>query len=67
MKPETPPTLDTSFRSALARMNAAGRIRAFSREADPDCEIASIMKLFDNEDAAIVFGDVKGFEAVSIG
>jgi len=59
--------LDTRFRSALRRMAERGRLRAYMPAADPKLEIASIMKTFDTEDAAILFGDVKGFEAPVIG
>jgi 2,5-furandicarboxylate decarboxylase 1 len=59
MKPETPPALDTGFRNALARLRAAGRIRTLSREADPDYEIASIMKRLDGAEA-LLFPKVKG-------
>src|SRR5580704_12409288 len=48
--------LDTRFRSALRRMLEAGRLRAYEGEADPQLEIAAIMKKFDGEDAAIPFG-----------
>ncbi len=59
--------LDTRFRSALRRMVERGRLRTYDRPADPRLEIAAIMKAFDNEDAAILFGDVKGFTVPVIG
>ncbi len=59
--------LDTRFRSALRRMAERGRLRAYGAAADPALEIAAIMKAFDNEDAAILFGDVKGFDTPVVG
>jgi 2,5-furandicarboxylate decarboxylase 1 len=59
--------LDTRFRSALRRMAERGRLRSYVPAADPALEIAAIMKAFDNEDAAILFGDVKGFDMPVVG
>jgi 2,5-furandicarboxylate decarboxylase 1 len=59
--------LDTRFRSALRRMLEAGRLRAHEGEADPQLEIAAIMKKFDGEDAAILFGDVVGHDVPVVG
>jgi 2,5-furandicarboxylate decarboxylase 1 len=59
--------LDTRFRSALRRMLEAGRLRAHEGEADPKLEIAAIMKKFDGEDAAILFGDVVGHDVPVVG
>ena len=59
--------LDTRFRSALRRMVDAGRLRAYEGAADPALEIAAIMKTFDNEDAAILFGDVIGHAVPVVG
>ena len=59
--------LDTRFRSALRRMVEHGRLRAYDRAADPALEIAAIMKKFDTEDAAILFGDVTGHDVPVIG
>jgi 2,5-furandicarboxylate decarboxylase 1 len=66
MKPETPPALDTGFRNALARLRAAGRIRALNREADPDYEIASIMKRLDGAEA-LFFPKVRGHRVPVLG
>ena len=66
MKPETPPALDTGFRNALARLRAAGRIRTLDREADPDYEIASIMKRLDGAEA-LLFPKVKGHRLPVLG
>jgi 2,5-furandicarboxylate decarboxylase 1 len=66
MKPETPPALDTGFRNALARLRAAGRIRTLNREADPDYEIASIMKRLDGAEA-LLFPKVKGHKLPVLG
>jgi 2,5-furandicarboxylate decarboxylase 1 len=59
--------LDTRFRSALRRMLEAERLRAYEGEADPRLEIAAIMKKFDGEDAAILFGDVAGHDVPVVG
>jgi 2,5-furandicarboxylate decarboxylase 1 len=59
--------LDTRFRSALRRMLEQGRLRAYEGEADPKLEIAAIMKKFDGEDAAILFGDVAGHDVPVVG
>ena len=59
--------LDTRFRSALRRMLEAGRLRAYEGEADPKLEIAAVMKKFDGEDAAILFGDVAGHDVPVVG
>ena len=59
MKPETPPTLDTSFRNAISRLRAGGRLRTLNREADPDYEIAALMKRLDGAEA-LFFPKVKG-------
>jgi 2,5-furandicarboxylate decarboxylase 1 len=57
MKAETP-ALDTSFRNALARLRAAGRVCTLAREGDPDLEIAALMKRLDG-DHALFFPKVK--------
>ncbi len=59
--------LDTRFRSALRRMAEQGRLRAYDPPANPRLEIASIMKGFDDEDAAILFDKVVGFDMAVIG
>jgi 2,5-furandicarboxylate decarboxylase 1 len=59
--------LDTRFRSALRRMAEHGRLRRYQHAADPALEIAAIMKAFDDVDAAILFGDVLGFDMPVIG
>ena len=59
--------LDTRFRSALRRMVEAGRLRAYEGKADPKLEIAAVMKKFDGEDAAILFGDVAGHDVPVVG
>jgi 2,5-furandicarboxylate decarboxylase 1 len=59
--------LDTRFRSALRRMLEQGRLRAHDGKADPRLEIAAIMKKFDGEDAAILFGDVAGHDVPVVG
>lgn len=66
MKPESLPALDTNFRSALARLRAAGRVRTLNREADPDLEIAALMKRLDGAEA-LLFPKVKGHSLPVIG
>jgi 2,5-furandicarboxylate decarboxylase 1 len=66
MKPETPPALDTDFRRALGRLRAAGRVRTLNREADPDLEIAALMKRLDGAEA-LLFPKVKGHSIPVIG
>lgn len=66
MKVETPPALDTGFRNALERLRKAGRLRTLNREADPDYEIAAIMKRLDGAEA-LLFPKVKGHAIPVIG
>jgi 2,5-furandicarboxylate decarboxylase 1 len=66
MKPETPPALNTDFRAALERLRAAGRLRTLNREADPDLEIAALMKRLDGTEA-LLFPKVKGHTLPVIG
>ena len=58
--------IDTSFRSALQRMFAAGRIRVCEREADPQLEIAALMKQADGG-PAVLFPTVKDHRMPVIG
>jgi len=59
VKPEPIPALNTDFRAAVARLRAAGRVRTLNREADPEYEIAALMKQLDGADA-LFFPKVKG-------
>ena len=59
MKPEPLPALDTDFRRALERLRQAGRLRTLNREADPDLEIAALMKRLDGGEA-LLFPRVRG-------
>lgn len=59
-------SLDTSFRSALQRMQAAGRIRAYPAAADAEFEIAGMMKRLDGG-PALLFPKVKGYPMPLIG
>jgi 2,5-furandicarboxylate decarboxylase 1 len=59
--------LDTRFREALRRMAEGGRLRSYVPTADPKLEIAAIMKAFDTEDAAILFGNVNGHAMPVVG
>jgi 2,5-furandicarboxylate decarboxylase 1 len=51
--------IDTNFRSALRRMQQAGRIDTYARQADPEFEIAGMMKKLDGG-PGLLFGRVKG-------
>ena len=51
--------IDTSFRSALRRMQQAGRIDTYTREADTEFQIAGMMKKLDGG-PALLFPRVKG-------
>ena len=59
-------SLDTSFRSALRRMQAAGRIRAYPEQADAEFQIAGMMKKLDGG-PALLFAKVKGYAMPVIG
>jgi len=58
--------VDTRFRSAMRRMQQAGRIRTLAREADPEFQIAGMMKKLDGA-AALLFARVKGHAMPVIG
>jgi 2,5-furandicarboxylate decarboxylase 1 len=58
--------LDLRFRTALARMVAAGRFVRVDREVDPHLELAGIMKRYDG-DRALLFDRVKGSPMPVIG
>lgn len=66
MKPEALPGLNTSFRDAVQRLRAGGRVRTLNREADPDLEIAALMKRLDGAEA-LLFPKVKGHAVPVIG
>ena len=66
MKPESLPGLNTDFRSALQRLRDTQRIRTLNREADPDLEIAALMKRLDGAEA-LMFPKVKGHNVPVVG
>ncbi|MBI2317781.1 MAG: UbiD family decarboxylase, partial [Betaproteobacteria bacterium] len=66
MNAEEQAGLDTSFRSALARMLRAGRIRVFEREADPYLDVAGMMNQLDGG-PSLLFPRVKGYDMPVIG
>lgn len=66
MNASTQVGVDTRFRSALRRMQQAGRIRTFAREADPEFQIAGMMKQLDGG-TALLFARVKGHGMPVIG
>jgi 2,5-furandicarboxylate decarboxylase 1 len=66
MKTNAPAGIDTSFRAALKRLQAAGRIQVYQDVADPDFEIAGIMKRIDGG-PALLFPKVKGHDVAVIG
>lgn len=59
MNASTRISLDTGFRSALRRLQAAGRIRTFPGEADTEFQIAGMMKKLDGG-PALLFPKVRG-------
>ncbi len=58
--------IDSSFRSALQRLDAAGLLARLTRTVDGDLEVASLMKHHD-AGAAILFEDVKGHDVPVVG
>jgi 2,5-furandicarboxylate decarboxylase 1 len=58
--------LDLRFRTALARMAAAGRIRSVTRKVDPHLEVAGLMKRHDG-DQALLFEHVVGSSVPVLG
>jgi 2,5-furandicarboxylate decarboxylase 1 len=63
---ELPKVIDTSFRTALRRLSAAGRIESVSGAVNTEYEIASILKKRDGN-RAILFPEVKGFDMPVVG
>jgi 2,5-furandicarboxylate decarboxylase 1 len=61
-----PAPVDLRFRTALGRLQRAGRIRSVTGRRDTDLEIASILKKLDG-DSALVFPDVAGYAVPVIG
>ncbi|NBS58218.1 MAG: UbiD family decarboxylase [Betaproteobacteria bacterium] len=59
MQASPPVVIDTSFRSALRRMQAAGRINTYAHEADTEYQVAGIMKKLDGG-PSILFPRIKG-------
>lgn len=58
--------LDTRFRAALNRMAEDGRLLAYTAPADPNLEIASILKNQDGQ-PALMFTAVKGYDIPVVG
>ncbi len=58
--------IDTSFRSALGRLDAAGRLARVGPVMDPELEIAAVMKARDAGDA-LFFNNVKGHSIPVVG
>jgi 2,5-furandicarboxylate decarboxylase 1 len=58
--------LDTRFRTALVRLAQSGRLHTCMRHADPELEIASIMKTMDGG-PALLFPSVKGHDVPVVG
>lgn len=58
--------LDTRFRAALNRMAETGRLQAYIAPADPELEIASIMKKQDGG-PALLFTAVQGYDIPIVG
>src|SRR5919204_3371954 len=58
--------LDTSFRAALRRLDAAGRLVKVRRQVSTACEIAALMKRYDG-DRALFFENVAGYSMPLVG
>ncbi len=63
---QLPEVLDTSFRSALRRLDRAGLLARVSRTVDPDLEVAGLMKSHD-AGAALLFESVKDHDVPVVG
>jgi 2,5-furandicarboxylate decarboxylase 1 len=61
-----PAVIDTSFRTGLRRMQAAGQLRVFKDEADPEFQIAGLMKHLDGG-PGLFFPKVKGYRIPVMG
>lgn len=61
-----PVRIDTSFRAALRRMQAAGRIRPVTAPVSHDLELAAIMKALDGGPAPL-FTSVTGYDMPVLG
>lgn len=59
--------IDTRFRSALARMALAGRLKSYSGPVDTHLEIAGLMKKLDNGGPATLFGEPRGYDIPVVG
>ena len=59
-------SLDTRFRTALARMAEAGRLKTYDRPVDPHLEIAAMMKKLDGG-PAVMFTAPQGFDTPVLG
>jgi 2,5-furandicarboxylate decarboxylase 1 len=58
--------LDTRFRSALGRMAERGRLETYTVPADPNLEVAGIMKKLDGG-PALLFANVSGCDMPVVG
>jgi 2,5-furandicarboxylate decarboxylase 1 len=58
--------LDTSFRSAVARLAEAGQLRTYTAPVDSNLELAGIMKKLDGQ-GTLYFPTVKGFDTPVVG
>ena len=63
---QAPDVLDTSFRSALRRLDRAGLLARVSRTVDADLEVAGLMKRHD-AGAALLFESVKDHDVPVVG
>lgn len=66
MNASLPAVIDTSFRTGMRRMLEAGQLRIFKDEADPEFQIAGLMKHLDGG-PALFFPKVKGHAMPVIG
>ncbi len=59
-------TLDTSFRSALDRMAAQGRLQAYTAPIDAELAVAGVMKKRDGG-PALLFTAIRGYDVPLVG
>lgn len=59
--------IDTRFRTALARMARAGRLKAYTGGVDTHLEIAGLMKKLDNGGPATLFPEPRGYDVPIVG
>jgi 2,5-furandicarboxylate decarboxylase 1 len=66
MRVQLPDRIDSRFRTALRRLDEAGRLVKVRKPVDPDLEMAGLMKRHDG-DRAMLFESVTGHEVPVVG